>query len=81
MIQAYQGYFKDGSFVSYEPVTIPENVEVYVMITEKELPSDKSISQRQREAMNKFVAANNAIDDEPLTEEFFHALENNRVSF
>jgi hypothetical protein len=40
MLQAYQGYFQNGRFISLEaPVTIPENVEVYVMVTDRQLSS------------------------------------------
>jgi len=44
MVQAYQGYFREGRFVSPEPVAIPENVEVYVMVTGKKMPRRKPVA-------------------------------------
>ena len=81
MIQTYQGYFQKGRFITSESVEIPDNIEVYVMVTGRELPQLKTKAQQQLEAFDKFIAVNRAIDDEPLTDDFFDALENNRVSF
>ena len=81
MVQTYQGYFKKGRFVSQEIAAIPENVEVYVMITGKKYKPQKTTTQRQLQAFNQFVSAINAIDDEPLTDEDFTELENNRANF
>jgi hypothetical protein len=41
MIQTYQGYFKDGRFIPLEPetVTIPEEVEVFVIVTGRKVPT------------------------------------------
>ena len=80
MLRALQGYFRSGRFIPSEPVEIPDNVEVYVMITDRELQPTKARSQRQLEAFNRFVSAINAIDDEPLTDEDFSELENNRAN-
>ena len=83
MLQTYQGYFQDGRFVSPEAAVIPENTRVLVTVIGNELsPVDiVSRSQRQLEALERFVAAINAIDDEPLSDEDFAELENNRVNF
>ena len=40
MVKTYQGFFRNGKFVPLEEVTIPENVEVYVMVTEREVISE-----------------------------------------
>jgi len=81
MVQTYQGYFQNGRFISPELIAIPDNIEVYVMITGKELPPPKTKSQRQLEAFDKFVSAVRSIGDESLTEEDFAELENNRANF
>jgi len=79
MVQTYQGYFSKGMFISKEAVTIPDNVEVYVMITGNQYVEQKTKSQRQLEAFNRFVSAIHSIDDESLTDEDFFELENNRA--
>ena len=38
MVQTYQGYFKEGRFVSPESTEIPECVEVYVVVTSNTIP-------------------------------------------
>jgi hypothetical protein len=81
MVKALQGYFRSGRFISSEPAEIPDNVEVYVMITDRELQHPISKSERQLEAFNKFVTAIRSIKDEPLTNEDFCELENNRADF
>jgi len=81
MVQTYQGYFRKGQFISQESVAIPDNVEVYVMITGREYPPSKSKAQQQLEAFDRFVAAIESIDDEPLADEDFAELENNRANF
>ena len=75
MIQAYLGYFQDnGQFVPYEEnsaIRIPTNVEVYVVVTEKKLSFfSKTKSQRQKEALDKLLAALGTIENEPLDDEF-----------
>ena len=81
MLQTYQGYFQKGRFVPAEPAEIPDNVEVYVVVTGKEYLPSRTRAQRQLEAFNKFVSAIQSIDDEPLTNDDFTELENNRASF
>ena len=79
MVQAYQGYFQNGRFISPE-VIIPDNVEAYVMITGRQFTS-KTKAQRQLEAFDKFVSAVRSVGDEPLTDDDFAELENNRACF
>ena len=83
MLQTYQGYFQDGRFVSHEAVVIPENTRVIITVVGNELPPVNTISrsQQQLEALERFITAVRAIDDEPLTDEDFAELENNRVNF
>ena len=81
MVQTYQGYFVKGRFVSQEIATIPDHVEVYVMITGNQYVQPKTKAQRQLQAFDQFVSAINAIEDEPLSDEDFAELENNRSSF
>ena len=81
MIQAYQGYFQNERFIPLEDVTIPENVEVYVMITGKAIPPIKTEAQRQRQAFENFFSGLTSIDDEPITDENIEWFNNNRVNF
>ena len=80
MYQAYKGHFKSGRFVAAEPVSIPDNTEVYVMVVGEDIPSIKTKSQRDQEAMDEFLAAIRAVDDEPITDEMIADLERNRVN-
>ena len=81
IIQTYQGYFQNERFIPSEDVTIPENVEVYVMITGKAIPSVKTEAQRQRQAFEKFFTGIASINDEPITDEDIEWLDNNRINF
>jgi len=81
MLRTLQGYFRSGQFVSSEPAEIPDNVEVYVMITDRELQPQKTRSQRQLEAFNKFIDSINSIVDESFEEKDFTELENTRADF
>jgi hypothetical protein len=81
MMQTYQGYFQKGRFISPELVEIPDNIEVFVMVTGRELPQPKTKAQKQLEAFDKFVSAIRSIKDEPLTDDDFAELENNRANF
>jgi len=81
MTQTIQGYFQKGQFISPDSSKIPDNIEVFVTITGRDAAQPQTKSQQQLSAFNKFVSAVRAIDDEPLTDEDFAELENNRVSF
>ena len=68
MVQTYQGYFQEGRFVSPQANSIPENVEVYVLVTNKAVLVEKTLVEKQREAFEKFV---NVIENsEPLGADF-----------
>ena len=81
MMQTYQGYFQKGRFISPELAAVPDNMEVYVLITGRKYLPSKTKAERQLAAFNKFVSVIKSIDDEPLTDEDFTELENNRASF
>ena len=68
MIQAIQGYFQEGRFVSSQQNAIPDYVEVYVVVTDKTVPSAKSQARQQRQAFERFAQA--MADAEPLGEDF-----------
>ncbi|MDR1705399.1 MAG: hypothetical protein LBS19_12035 [Clostridiales bacterium] len=79
MMQTYHGYVREGRFISRDGAEIPNGTEVLVVVTGKELPQGESRAQRQLEAVERFIAANRAITDEPLDEEF-DAIINSRFS-
>ena len=79
MAQTYQGYFKNGVFISPDSAKIPDNADVFVMITGNTFSQVKA--QRQLDALDKFVSAVKTINDEPLTDDDFAKLENNRLNF
>ena len=81
MLKTLQGYFRSGRFVSSEPVEIPDNVEVYVMITDRELKPQKTKAEKQLEAFNNFISAIDSIDDVAFSEDDFTTLENARADF
>ena len=73
MIQALQGYFQEGRFVSAQQNAIPDNVEVYVIVTDKAVSSAKTKVQKQRQAFENF---NKAIASAtPLNEEFYEMID------
>ena len=79
MLQAYKGYFQNGQFIPSEPVTIPDNTEVYVVLVGD---GDESYYSQQahQAAFEDFVTAMGEIDNEPLDDEF-DALLSKRVNF
>jgi hypothetical protein len=78
--QTYQGYFQDGRFVSPDSVSIPDNSLVMVTVVDDQLPVFKTRGQQQVEALDQFILSIKAIDNEPLTEDDYAALENNRAN-
>ena len=68
MVQTFQGYFQEGRFVSPQTDSIPEYVEVYVVVTNNPVTAKKTEAQKQRQAFELFCQAiSNA---QPLGEEF-----------
>ena len=55
MLQTYRGQFQNGQFIPLEEVVIPDNVEVYVIITDNTLPTDTPRAQKQLEAFEEFA--------------------------
>ena len=72
MYQAYKGCFQNGRFVPSEPVTIPDNTEVYVMVVGDKSPQLSADDKRKahRKAFEKFFKAIAEIDDEPIDDDF-----------
>ncbi|MCL2513366.1 MAG: hypothetical protein FWF08_05650 [Oscillospiraceae bacterium] len=70
MYTTYKGYFNDGRFISPEPITIPDNIEVYITIIGNELLPVKTRAEKQNEALKRLSAGLSAIDDEPFDEKF-----------
>ncbi|MDR2589521.1 MAG: hypothetical protein LBC71_00795 [Oscillospiraceae bacterium] len=81
MIKTLQGHFNRGQFISVDSTEIPDNVEVYVMITDKKLKTSETNANRQLDAFNKFLSAVKSIKDEALKSEDFIELENTRANF
>ena len=67
MIQTLQGYFQEGRFMSTQQNTIPDFVEVYVIVTNKTIPKSKAVQQRQ--AFEQFIQAIES-SEHPLGDEF-----------
>jgi len=68
MLQTLQGYFQEGRFVSPQSASIPENVEVFVVVTEKTIQAQQTKVQQQRTAFNEFMESISGAD--PLGNEF-----------
>ena len=68
MIQTVQGYFHNGRFVSPYENTIPDYVEVYVVVTNKTVHFAETKLQAQRQAFEKFTQS--IASAEPLGKEF-----------
>ena len=49
MVQTFQGYFKEGRFVSSQSVEIPEFVEVYIVVTSKTIPAAHPVIQSMKQ--------------------------------
>jgi len=77
-----QGRYEDGHFFLDEKVNILKPTRITITFHDvEELPSNKTVAQRQNKAIKCFFAAIDAIDDEPITDEDLALLENNRVNF
>ena len=77
-----QGRYEDGNFILDKQVNILKPTRVTITFHDvEELPSDKTIAQHQNEAIRRFFAAIDSIEDEPITDEDLSLLENNRVNF
>ena len=81
MLQTYQGYFREGRFISPELAVIPDDVEVHVTIIGDVMPPVKTLAQKQNEGLKHFFAAIDAIDNEPITDEDLAGFGEKRVKF
>jgi len=72
MVLTYVGYFHaDGHFIAdNSPVTIPAMRRAIINILDDEVIETTTKAQRQSAALNMFLVTLNAIDDEPIDEEF-----------
>ena len=68
MVQTYQGYFEEGRFVSTHTSSIPDYVEVYVVVTGKTASTEITKAQKQRQAFEEFIQT--VANAEPLSKEF-----------
>lgn len=87
-IQSYQGYFKDGQFMSPQAIKLPENVEVFITITGRKIPTEsiepkstaqKTLTPEQLEVAKSVMLkveeiTKNGLDNKAL--EAFKSLEN-----
>ena len=55
MVQTFQGYFQEGRFVSPQAASIPECVEVYVVVTNKAVSAEQAESQKKRQTFVEFT--------------------------
>ena len=72
MVRAYQGYFQNGQFMPLESVTIPENVEVFVMVTDRKMPLESTtekLTPAQKAVAEDFLKALQLLRAEGFTEE------------
>ena len=57
MAQTIQGYFQEGRFISPHKETIPDYIEVYVVITNRQVHTEQTKAQMQRQAFEQFTQA------------------------
>ena len=71
MLKMYQGRYENGHFIlpEHELVLIPDNANIIITVLD-DIPSFKSIAQKQREALKRLSDGLKKIDDEPFDEEF-----------
>ena len=55
MVQTFQGYFKEGRFISHQTEEIPEFVEVYIVVTSKPIPLAYSGVKQKNQEIENFV--------------------------
>ena len=68
MLQTYRGHFRNGYFVPLEEAVIPENVEVFVVITDNKVPTVVAKAKNQLSAFEEFAHA--ISQAEPFGEDF-----------
>ena len=75
-VQAYQGYFKNGQFISSQIVKLPENVEVFITVTDRAMPQDviskeaqKKILTNEQQAAFEFLKSIEKVNKKDFDEE------------
>ncbi|MCL2198975.1 MAG: hypothetical protein FWB80_08645 [Defluviitaleaceae bacterium] len=70
-VQALQGYFRNGQFMSPQVVELPENVEVFITITGRKIPIEntdiKPVQQEELTLEQLEVAKNVLLGVERIT--------------
>jgi len=81
--QSYQGYFKNGQFMSPHAVKLPENMEVFITITGRAISEEdiwagddyqSKLTQEQQAAI-KFINETEKINKEGFDTETLEAFE------
>ncbi len=79
MLQTYQGYFLNGTFITSDNAVIPDKTPVIVTILDDIVSDGKT--NRQRSAFESFFNAIDSSDMDLLSNEDFMELETTRLSF
>jgi len=83
-VQSYQGFFRNGQFMSPQAVKLPENVEVFVTITGREIPfkeKDKALTLEQSTVMSILSSLPSKEEFTPEDVEAFDKLERGDYKF
>ena len=84
------GTYRNGQIFLDTPVPAIDESRVRIIFLNEEnkgnnrvneVVLEKTVAQRQHEAFERFFAAIDAIDDEPITDEDFDNFASNRVNF
>ena len=51
MTRAYTGYFQDGRFVSPEAMTIPNNVKVYIVVSDEQPTEEQEFNANEKQML------------------------------
>lgn len=61
-VQAFQGFFRNGQFMSPQAVELPENVEVFITITGREIPFEsQNTSEKEGLTLKQQELAKNVL--------------------
>ena len=84
-VQSYQGYFKNGQFMSPQAVELPEGVEVFITITGRKMPQSETWVEvgdnaerkhtLEQQAAIKFLKATEKINSEGFDPDTLEAFE------
>ena len=76
MLKTYQGYFREGRFISPELVTIPNDIRVHVTIIDEPITDDVRRKQRAETLEKMFIRIQESKSD--LADEEWDELANIR---